>query len=373
VAAGAHLCFCDYNAGAPVTEEVLADFVATERSCPGNPASAHGAGRRARAILEDARQRIADVFHVDAADVLFTSGGTEAANLAVHGLGEEALPVFASAVEHPAVHEPAKVRGERTFAIGADGRGEPLDPGAPIGLVCLVHAQSELGTVQPIDDAAAIATVRGIPWFVDAAQSLGRLPLLPVVARGAFVALSPHKAGGLRGHGVLLGHDLHRRLRPLLRGGAQELGLRPGTQSPALASANALAIRRAVQEQPQRAANMAACRDAFLAGVQVSGVQHRVLTPIANSVPNTAMLHFEGVDGRNLVPALDLAGIQASHGSACSSGAPTPPRVLLAIGLSPSEARACVRFSFGWSQDARTLHDVGRRAGEVVGALQKKN
>jgi cysteine desulfurase len=101
-------------------------------------------------------------------------------------------------------------------------------------------------------------------------------------------------------------------------------------------------------------------------------VLHRVLTPLANSLPNTVMLHFPQVDGRNLVPTLDLAGIHASHGSACSSGAPTPPRILTAIGLDDSEARACVRFSFGWNEADESLHAVGRRVGDTVRARQKK-
>ncbi len=365
--------FCDFNAGAPASAEVLTAFLETERECPGNPASVHAPGRAARAVLEAARQRIANALGVAAADVLFTSGGTEAANVAVLGLGDESLPVALSAVEHAAVHEPARLRGVCPWSVDGDGIVQLHEPGAPVGLLCVAHAQSELGTVQPVAAAAGLAAALGVPLFVDAAQSLGRLSLQPVVDSGAFLALSPHKAGGLRGHGVLFGHDLHRRLRPLLRGGGQELGLRAGTQSPALAAANALAIERALREQPARSSHMADVRTAFLAGVASSGVAHRVLTPLAASVPNTAMLHFPHVDGRNLVPSLDLAGVHASHGSACSSGAPTPPRILSAIGLDEVAARACVRFSFGWNDDATTLREVGVRAGTVVRALNKKN
>lgn len=365
--------FCDFNAGAPASAEVLAAFVEAERKCPGNPASTHAPGRAARAVLEDARQRIASALGVAAADIVFTSGATEAANVAVLGLGDERLPVALSPVEHPAVYEPAQVRGVCTWSVDGDGTVQLREPGAPVGLLCVAHAQSELGTVQPVAAAAELAAALGVPLFVDAAQTLGRLPLQPVVDAGACLALSPHKAGGLRGHGVLLGHDLHRRLRPLLRGGAQELGLRAGTQSPALAAANAIAIEHALREQPARAARMADARAAFLAGVASSGVTHRVLTPLAASLPNTAMLHFPYIDGRNLVPSLDLAGVHASHGSACSSGAPTPPRILSAIGLHESDARACVRFSFGWNDDATTLREVGARAGTIARALAKKN
>lgn len=365
--------FCDFNAGAPALPEVVARFVEVEGRCPGNPASAHGAGRRARAALEEARQRIAAALGVAAADVVFTSGGTEAANLAVRGLGDPGLPVALAPTEHAAVHEPAQARGVVAWAVDADGRALVAPPARPVGLVALVHAQSELGAIQPVAAAIALAAALRVPCFVDAAQTLGRVPLGELFAGGAFVALSPHKAGGLRGHGVLVGPDLAHRLQPLLRGGAQELGVRPGTQSPALAAANALAIELAVREQEERAERMAAARAAFLAGLATAGADSQMLTPASDSLPNTAMLRFPGVDGRNLVPALDLAGVQASHGSACSSGAPTPPRILTALGLSETDARACVRFSFGWRDDLESLRRTGGRTGEVVRTLQKKN
>jgi cysteine desulfurase len=231
--------FLDWNAGAPAREDVLACFLDVERSCPANPASAHADGRRARGVLEAARSRIAAALELEPDDVVFTSGGTEAANLAVLGLGDPALPVLLSPAEHPAVWEPAHARGVHLWSVDQRGAARVTAPEVPVGLLCLVHAQSELGTLQPVLEAAELAASLRRPLFVDAAQALGRTPLRPVLARGAVVGLSPHKAGGLRGHGVLAGRGLHRALRPLLRGGGQELGLRPGTQSPALDAANA--------------------------------------------------------------------------------------------------------------------------------------
>jgi cysteine desulfurase len=366
------LPFLDHNAGAPPLPEVLDRFRDVELACPGNPASMHSPGRRARAELEAARQRIAAALGVDLDAVVFTSGGTESANLAVHGLGDPAQPVLLADVEHPAVREPARRRGIEPWSVDPEGRVQVARPARRVGLVCLVHAQSELGTVQPVAEAAALAFELRVPLFVDAAQSLGRLPLTPLVAIGAAFALSPHKCGGLRGHGVLVLPAALRNPVPLLFGGGQEHGLRPGTQSPALAAANALAIERAVGECARRAATMAVAREALLAGLDASGVAHRVLTPLASSVPNTAMVHFAAVDGRNLLPTLDLVGVHASHGSACSSGAPTPPRVLTAIGLDDASARACVRFSLGWRDEPAVLHELGRRIGAVVLARQKK-
>lgn len=365
-------CYCDANAGLPAEPDVLERFLEVERSCPGNPSSVHAPGRRSRAELEAARARIAAAMQVAPHDVVFTSGGTEAANLAVLGLGARHSPVLLAEVEHPAVHEPALARGIVPMGVDASGRAiVPAAPSEPIGLVALVHAQSELGTVQPVDDAIALAARLGVPCFVDAAQTLGRLPLASIVRAGAVISLSPHKCGGLRGHGVLLGLRLAERLQPLLRGGAQEHGLRAGTSSPSLAAANALAIERATNEQLSRAASMADARAAFLGGLRDSGVEHVVLTP-DDSLPNTAMVRFPWVDGRSLLPTLDLAGLFASHGSACSSGSPTPPRILRALGLDESSARTCVRFSFGWKESRDELARAGLRAGRVVAARQKK-
>lgn len=365
--------FCDYNAGAPPLPEVVATFAEIEASHPANPSSAHTPGRAARALLEAARARIGAVLGLPAEDVLFTSGGTESANLAVLGLGDPELPVLHAEVEHPAVAESAAVRGVVRWAVDPQGRAIVAAPDRPVGLVALTHAQSEVGSIQPIAQAIVLAQDLGVPCLVDAAQSLGRLALEEAIGGGAVVALSPHKCGGLRGFGVLAGDQLSARLRPLLRGGGQELGLRPGTQSPALAVANALAIERAIAEREARAAAMAANRSAFRSGLSVSGVLHEVLTPWESSLPNTLMVRFESVEGRSLLPALDLDGVYASHGSACSSGAPTPPRVLRAMGLDEASARACVRFSFGWHAATDELEAAARRAGARIHARQKKS
>lgn len=364
--------FCDHNAGFPASDEVIACFVEVERSCPGNPASAHAPGRRARAILEEARTRIARAFDLTPDDILFTSGGTEAANMAVLGLGDPALPVCLSPAEHPAVFEPASVRGTSMLAVDASGAAVVDEPGTAVGLVCMVHAQSEVGTLQPVAEAAQLAAALRVPLVVDAAQTLGRADLGAVVATGAAVVLSPHKAFGLRGHGVLAGRDLAAHVRPLLRGGAQEHGLRPGTQSPALALANAIAIEYAVRHRAERAAKMRQARDEFVAALGRTGSAHRLLTPVANSVPNTVMVSFDSIDGRNLLPALDLAGVYASHGSACTTGAPTPPRVLAAMGLGEDAARASVRFSFVGDESAASMQRLGACVGDVVRRLQKK-
>lgn len=364
--------FCDHNAGTPPLPEVLELFVRTEREAPGNPASSHAMGRRARGVLEDARERIAAAVGVAAADVVFTGGGTEAANMAVLGLGDADLPVQLGPTEHAAVLAPAQRRGVNWWQVDSTGAVDLVAPEAAVGLLCLVHAQSELGTLQPVVACARLALSLGVPCFVDAAQSFGRAPIDEPLAAGAVLALSPHKCGGLRGHGVLLGRDLSRNLRPLLLGGAQESGLRPGTQSPALAAANAMAIERAAREHQARAAHLRDVRQSFVRRLRDLRVELTLLTPLDNSIANTVMLCLHGVDGRSLLPALDLAGVHASHGSACSSGAPTPPRILTAIGLDDDAARRCVRFSFGIADDVEIADDVAARVAAVTMKMRKK-
>ncbi|MEC7726898.1 MAG: aminotransferase class V-fold PLP-dependent enzyme [Planctomycetota bacterium] len=364
--------FCDANAGGPALPEVLEEFVAIERRFPANPSSAHAGGREARGALEQARERVAAAIGARASDVVFTSGGTEAGNLAVRGRGDLDRPVLLGELEHPAVRESARARG--CIAWDVDGTGAVIvtPPRAPIGLVAIVHAQSEVGTLQPVEAAADVACREAVPLFVDAAQTLGRVALQPLFDLGAVVALSPHKAGGLRGNGVLVGRDLSARLAPLMHGGGQELGLRPGTPSVALAAANALAIELATETCDQRAEQMRQNRDAFAQAVQTSGCQHQVLTPLRDSVPNTIMMCFDGLDGRSLLPALDLAGVQASHGSACSSGSPTPPPVLAAMSVDVARARSCVRFSFDWFERRDGCARAGATVGEVALRLCKK-
>ncbi len=361
----------DHNAGSPVDPRVLACFVAIEQECPGNPASAHAAGRRAAAVVEDARARVAAAVGAEPDDVVFGSGGTEANNCAVSGLGDPRLPVLLAPLEHPSVLEPARRRGFVGWGVDATGAAIVAPPAGPVGMVCLVHAQSEVGTIQPVVAAADLAAYLQVPFHVDAAQSLGRLAL-DDLARADSFALSPHKAGGPRGVGVLIVRRGAGGLRPLLLGGGQERGLRAGTVSPALVAAAALAIELAVAETVTRAATMSAARDAFVDVLNGGAIRCRRLTPDA-ALPNTAMIAFADVDGRYLLPALDLDGIAASHGSACSSGSPQPPAVLAAMGLTDAAARACVRFSFGCAHDAAIGRAVGARTVAVIARLQKKS
>jgi len=362
--------YLDHNATSPADPRVLERFMQVERDCPGNPASVHAAGRRARATVEAARSQAARALGVGPADLLFTSGGTEANNCAVLGLGDPNLPVLLAPTEHPSVLEPARARGTVEWPVDREGRAIVAAVDQPVGLVCLTHAQGETGTLQPVNTAADLADDLHAPLHVDAAQTLGRAPLEAVMAQADSVAFSCHKAGGLRGSGLLFVGEANKLLRPLLRGGGQQSRLRPGTMSPAMAAASALTVELAVTEQQERAQRMHAARSAFLANLGSLSV--RVLTPLEGSVPNTLMLALDVVDGRSLLPALDLEGIAASRGSACSAGTPQPPLILSAMGLDDRVARACVRISFGPLDDIEFATAAALRFASIVARLLKK-
>ncbi len=362
--------YLDHNATTPVDPRVLARFLEVEERFPGNPGSLHQAGQKARAMVEESREEVARALGVRPGQIVFTSGGTEANNLAVRGLGDPGLPVWLTPTEHPSVRQAAEVRGVVLGTVDAQGTAQLIAPPVPVGLLALVHGQNELGTLQPIGEAADLARKLGRPLHVDAAQTLGRVDLAEACSRADSVALSVHKAGGLRGSGILVVRRPDA-LHPLLFGGGQEAGLRPGTLSPALVAATALAVALACAERAARAERMARARNAFLEALAATGVPHRILSPLPRCLPNTAMVHFAGVDGRILLPALDAAGIEASQGSACSSGSPTPPAILAAIGLEPAAARACMRFSFGPRHETDDAARAGVIFARTIDALRR--
>lgn len=354
----------DHNACTPVDERVLARFLEVEGLCPGNPGSLHESGRTARAVLERSREQVAAALGVRSDDVLFVSGGTEANNIIVSGSGDPDLPVLLAQMEHASVLEAAAARGRVFWQVDSSGRAVITPPDRKVGLLCLVHGQNEVGTLQPVVEAAALARELKVPLHVDASQTLGRCPIADVMGVATSVTIATHKAGGLRGTGVLVCRDPD--VRPLFFGGGQQRGLRPGTESPALAAAAALTVTLALEEQAARAKSMLEARSAFAAELPAN-VKH--VTPEKDSLPNTLMCLFEGVDGRVLLPALDLAGVEASQGSACSSGSPTPPLVLTAMGMSGDAARACVRFSFSHRTGTDEAAGGGRVVREVVSRL----
>lgn len=338
--------YLDANATEPLRPEARAAVIRA-LDLVGNPSSVHGAGRAARRMLEGARDQVAARFGGSPGDIVFTSGGTEANALAIAALAR-GRRVLLGATEHPAVFAAAP---EATLLpVLADGTLDlaALDAalaGGPAALVCLMAANNETGVLHPLAEAAALCRARGAALHVDGVQAAGRVPLALGMADS--LAISGHKLGGPKGAGALL-------LRPgldlpaLITGGGQERGRRGGTEAlPAIAGLGAAAEGA----DPRAALRLAAMRDAIEAGAMMAGAL--VAGAGAARLPNTTSLVLPGLAAETQVIALDLAGMQVSAGSACSSGKVRASHVLVAMGLGAA-AGSAIRVSLPWDAPADT-------------------
>jgi cysteine desulfurase len=358
--------YLDHAATTPISPEALAALT-RELSRTGNPSSLHTAGRRARRVVEDGRETLAAAAGAHPSEVIFTSGGTEADNLAVKGLfwarrdaDARRTRILCSAVEHHAVqdtvewlerHEGASVTW---LPVNADGvvRLEVLeaelqrDPDS-VALVTVMWANNEVGTIQPVPEVVALAHAHGIPVHSDAVQAFGSLPVDFHASGLDAMSVSGHKIGGPVGVGALfLGRSI--KLTPVQHGGGQERDVRSGTLDTASISAFAAAAEAAVRGLDQEAGRLSALRDRLIDGVQAA-VPDAVLrgAPGAGRLPGNAHFTFPGCEGDSLLFLLDLAGVESSTGSACTAGVPRPSHVLLAMGLDEETARGAQRFSLG--------------------------
>jgi cysteine desulfurase len=331
------MLYLDHNATTPLLAEARRAMDDAHDGAWANPASAHSWGREASAMLERARADVAALVGRKPADVTFTSGATEANSWL---LGSAKGRIVATAVEHPSVRDWA------TDLVRVDGRGVlDLDAfadalGDDVAIASVMAANNETGVMQPLTEVRALTRARGIPLHVDATQLPGKVPFQ---VDADFITLSAHKFGGPKGVGVLVGD---RPPAPMLRGGSQERGRRAGTVNvPGIAGMGAAAriARERMIEPP--------ARDRLEAAVRALG--GRVVGEGAPRLPNTSLVLFD-VPGDLVVMALDLAGIGASTGSACSSGAHEPSFVLAAMGLEGVP----VRFSLGWDSDVVPVLDA---------------
>jgi cysteine desulfurase len=364
--------YLDHAATTPLRHEAYA-AIAAELLQVGNPSSLHAAGRRARRVVEESREQIAAVLGVRAGDVIFTSGGTEADNLAVQGLyrarradDPRRTRVLALAIEHHAVLDPVEWLGE---AEGADVRWLPVDglgrldlgalkaalDDAPdrVALVTVMWANNEVGTLQPVAEVAALCAEYDVPFHTDAVQALAHVPVDASTVDS--LALSGHKVGGPHGVGALV---LRRGLEPvpLMHGGGQERGRSGTLDAPAIAGL-AAALTASMADFDVRVPRVRALRDDLVRRVldAVDGVTRN--GDPDDSLPGIAHLSFEGCEGDALLLLLDAAGIECSRGSACSAGVPQPSHVLLAMGIEPVTARGSLRLSLGHTS---TSEDVDR-------------
>ena len=376
------LRYLDHAATGPVRPEVVAAMAPylTERF--GNPSSHHTVGERASAAFEDARARVAAVAGVRRGDVVFTSGGTEADNLAVKGLALGAMlrrgarHVVTSAIEHEAVlassDHLARLHGFDVTVLPVDAAGlvDPAQLAAALrddtAVASIGYANNEIGTVQDVSALAAVCREHGVPFHTDAVQAAGWLPLSGTGADA--LSIAGHKVGAPQGTGALIVRG-RLPLEPVLHGGGQERGRRSGTQDVAGAVALATALELAETERAEDAAAVAAVRDAFVARVlqQVPGA--RLTGHPTRRLAGSASFTFAGTSGEAILLELERRGVVTSSGSACAAGSDEPSHVLLALGIAPEVAQTAVRFTFPHGL-REALDDVAAQVAASVLAVQ---
>lgn len=400
------MIYLDHAATSPMPIEVRDAYVEALQLV-GNPSSIHTAGQHARAVLDDARVRIAATLAIDAIELTFTGGGTEAVNLGIKGLywarnagdATAARPrILVPRTEHHAAldavewleaHEGATLTWLEVDELGRlrlDSLRDALADGSDVALLTMLHANNEVGTLQPVAEAAALAAAVGVPVHVDAIAAYGQVRLDPLPHGVSAVSISAHKVGGPVGVGALA---LRRgsEVVPLLHGGGQQRG-RSGTMDAAGAAAFAIAAERAHAELDDRAAHKRMLRERLAAGIRrtvptavlrgaagaiagaMAGVGDRETAAELDALALPGTLHFTvpGAEGDSLLMLLDTQGIAVSTGSACQAGVPEPSHVLLAMGLSEADARGALRVTLG---PATTVDEIDALLAALPEAVER--
>jgi cysteine desulfurase len=363
------------------------DAMTDELGRVGNPSSLHSAGRRARRVVEESREQIAGSLGARPSEVVFTSGGTEADNLAVVG-GYQARRaadprrrrVLASAVEHHAVIDSVQWLADHADAeavwlpVDRHGRVDldavrsaiEDDPGS-VALVSVMWANNEVGTIQPVADVVEIAHAHGIPVHTDAVQAVGHVPVDFAASGVDLLSLTGHKLGGPMGAGALLAVR-GAELLPVQHGGGQERGVRSGTLDAPAIRGLAVAVQHAVDDLPRSGPRISALRDRLIAGV-LREVPDAVLhgDPVGR-LPGNVNVAFSGCEGDSLLYLLDAQGIECSTGSACQAGVPQPSHVLLAMGGPEEQVRGALRLTLGHSS---TQADVAAALAALPAAVER--
>lgn len=358
--------YFDHNASTPVGPEAREAMLRVLGEVHGNPSSIHTQGQAARQAVETARRQVASLLHCQPKEILFTSGGTESDNLAI--LSAPPGHIVSTQVEHPAVLEALRARGNYTLAPARpDGSVEPeailaaIRPGETV-MVSVMHANNETGVVNRFPDLPP-----GILLHSDGVQAAGKLPVSPRELGADLYSLTGHKFSAPKGAGVLFVRD-GVELSPRQFGGRHERGMRAGTENvPAIAALGAAAEWLSAHLETE-AARLADLRDRLENSIQSRLPGTHVNGAGAPRTPNTTNMRFDGVEGEALLIALDLAGFAVSSGAACSSGAVNPSHVLTAMGLSKEQARSSIRFSLGRTNSAA---DVGALVEAVVRNVER--
>jgi len=359
------MIYLDHNATSPLRPDAKAAMLAALEA-GGNPSSVHGAGRKARARVDTAREQVAALAGATPSEVVFTSGGTEAIWLALSGAVAGAREAdaritraFVSAIEHDAVRANAaalaeRVAGLRVETVPVTGEGivdldalkTSLREGKGRALVAVMAANNETGVIQPIEAVSNLAREAGALLLVDAVQAAGKIDLHGIAARADYMALSAHKLGGSQGTGALIVKE-RAPFAAQIQGGGQEKRRRAGTEN--VAGIAGFGAAAAVVNVPEEAARLSALRDAFERGLKRIAPDAVIFGADAPRLANTSNFALPGLGAETMVMALDLEGVMASAGAACSSGKVARSHVLEAMGVDGALARCALRVSFGWN------------------------
>lgn len=378
------MTYLDHAATTPMRQCAVDAWA--EHAAAVNPGSQYTSGRRANAVLQEAREQIAELLGADPVEVVFTGSGTEADNIAVRGLYRASVAagrparIVTSTVEHPAVAEAVNALVQRDGAqvdwleVGRDGHVQDLAPlDTPAAVASLMWANNETGAVQPVEEAARRAAAAGTPFHVDAVQVVGKIPVDFHALGATTLAASAHKFGGPRGTGLLLAKRSPAP-QPLVVGGGQERGIRSGTVDVAAVAATAAALAEAVSEMDEVNARVSALRSDLVQGVR-DAIDDVIVTTQQPALEGHAHFLFPGANADAMVMLLDQQGFEASAGSACASGVVRISHVLEVAGYSDHEAMGALRVTLGRTttdDDVRTflaaLPDVVAKA-RAAGAM----
>lgn len=367
--------YLDNNATTRVRPEVVELVAILMRDAFANPGSRHSAGRRARVVLEDARESIARILGADPAEVIFTSGGTESTNLAIFGLTSSRPGVIVlTAGEHPATIESCRSlvqRGFRLHTLPVDQHGLLIPsafadvPWPDVRLVSVILAHNETGVIQDLTELSRQCQQHQVPLHVDAVQAVGKIPINFQQLGATALSLGAHKFQGPRGTGALL-LKKGLKLTPWMFGGHQEKERRPGTEAVPLIAGMVRSLELWMEEEPARTARITELRDRLEAGLRERCSPVVVNGAGAPRLPNTLNISFPGCDGEAVLVALDLENICCSLGSTCASGAAEPAPSLVAMGCPPEVYRSAVRFSVGAENTEAEIDEAIERISRVI-------
>lgn len=354
------MVYLDHNATTPLAPQAREAMLPFLEEGYGNPSSIHAAGRRARAAIDDSRDRLAAILGAKPHEIIFTGGGTESCNLAVMGLARahsaKGKHILVSAIEHHAVlHAAEHLQKHEDFEVSllpvdSSGIVDPERLAALLRpdtiLVSVMHANNETGAIQPLERLAELCAARGVLFHTDAIQSFGKIPLSTKIPGLTALSITAHKFYGPKGVGALwLAAGIS--IEPTVHGGSHENSRRPGTENVAAIAGLAAAAEYATAQADFQSARLHPLRERLWASIRAACPSALRNADPARSLANTLNVSFPGADGESLLMGLDLEGVCVSSGSACMVGSIQPSHVLLAMGVDPATALATVRFSLG--------------------------